>query len=100
VLIGTWRTIRENSCHRTSQDIRPTYRCLCPEDLRHSCRCTQWLDRFGFLYLLHIARERLAHNIDITYHRSKSGKSWSKSGKNYNNLIYIHKYNIERVIIT
>jgi hypothetical protein len=28
-------------CHRTSQDIRPTYRCACPMDLRQSCRCTQ-----------------------------------------------------------
>jgi hypothetical protein len=28
------------SCHETSRDIRPTYICPCPEDLRQSCMCT------------------------------------------------------------
>jgi hypothetical protein len=46
-----------------------------------------------FMYLLHITQERSSHIAYITYHRSKSEKS-------YNNLIYIHKYNVERVIIT
>jgi hypothetical protein len=45
------------------------------------------------MYLLHLSQERSSHIIDITYHQSKSRKS-------YNNLIYIHKYNIERVVIT
>jgi hypothetical protein len=27
-------------CGRTSQCIRPTYRCPCPEDLGQPCRCT------------------------------------------------------------
>jgi hypothetical protein len=27
-------------CDRTSQGIRPTYRCLCPKDLGQPCRCT------------------------------------------------------------
>jgi hypothetical protein len=26
------------SCHGTSQDIRPTYRCPCPKDLGQPCR--------------------------------------------------------------
>jgi hypothetical protein len=40
-----------------------------------------------------ISQERTSHIIDITQHRSKSGKS-------KNNLIYINWYNIERVVIT
>jgi hypothetical protein len=31
---------RGQICHRTSQGIRPTYRCPCPKDLRQPCRCT------------------------------------------------------------
>jgi hypothetical protein len=41
----------------------------------------------------HISQEHTSHITDITQH-------WSKSGKSYNNLIYINRYNIERVIIT
>jgi hypothetical protein len=58
-------------CHGTSQGIRPTYRCPRPKDLRQSCRCAQWLGRSYYLYLHHIAQERLTHHADITYHRSK-----------------------------
>jgi hypothetical protein len=61
----------EGGCHRTSQGIRPTYRCPCPEDLQQSCRCAQWLGRSGYLYLHHIAQECLTHNADITHHQSK-----------------------------
>jgi hypothetical protein len=39
-----------------------------------------------------ISQERSSHITNITQHQSKSGKD-------YNNLIYINKYNIERVII-
>jgi hypothetical protein len=31
--------LSKSSCDRTSQGIRPTYRCPCPKDLRQSCRC-------------------------------------------------------------
>jgi hypothetical protein len=47
--------LRSVTSHRTSQDIRPTYKCPCLEDLRQSCWCAQWLDRSGYLYLHHIA---------------------------------------------
>jgi hypothetical protein len=64
--------VTDTSCHGTSQDIRPTYRYPCPEDLRKSCRCTLWLGRSGFLYHVHIAKERSSHIADITHHQSKA----------------------------
>jgi hypothetical protein len=30
----------DEECGRTSQGIRPTYRCPCPKDLGQLCRCT------------------------------------------------------------
>jgi hypothetical protein len=31
---------KDAKCHRTSQCIRPTYRCPCPEELGQPCRYT------------------------------------------------------------
>jgi hypothetical protein len=53
------------------QGIRPTHRCPCLKDLRQLCKCAQWLGKSDYLYLYHIAQERLTHNADITHHRSK-----------------------------
>jgi hypothetical protein len=39
---------------------------------RAGARCTQGIDRSGFLYFLHIAQERSSHIADITHHRSKA----------------------------
>jgi hypothetical protein len=33
-------TLMPKGCHRTSQGIRPIYRCPCPKDLGQPCRCT------------------------------------------------------------
>jgi hypothetical protein len=63
--------VPQGYCHGTSQGIRPTYRYPCPEDLRQSCRCAQWLSRSGYVYLHHIVQECLSHNVDITHHQSK-----------------------------
>jgi hypothetical protein len=81
--------VRGAWCHGTSQHIRPTYRCPCPDNLIQSCRCTQWLGRSGFL--ISITSPKSAYTITQTLHIIRV------SGKDYKNIIYRNKCNIERV---
>jgi hypothetical protein len=80
----------DTSCHGTSQGIRPTYRYPCHGRTSDS-HAGAHNDSTGPVIYISITLPKSAYPITQTLHIIRVSRN------DYNNIIYINKYNIERV---